>query len=788
VNYNPASFTGYGRTRSILPDSAPFESCDFFSLRRLQGEEWVLSSVRNDGPGAVLRRRTLKVLERAAILIVAVFLITAAAFADNSKPRRADETASSGSNSATSAASSTDATAKAAAAAPDSTTASGASDAAGTPAGPPAAATAPWPLASPSASPKPNSGAAKSNAAVAADEDSEQPNFTPMPALDGNPGLFTLETGETLPKHGWSLGVGLNKFSRMPGDITSLQLVPSVGYGINRWFSIFFQINSWDYIHVGEPSLLSLSSVNAANPQYKNTIYNSIIPSTGFPPAYVEDAPFASHNGSGVGEMDLGFKIGLLSERRGKPISLSIRNDFYLPTKTGLTDLLQNQVQYGKFNYGVGLEASKTFFHGGITATANWSYRFTRDSSYTESIGGVPETVVLNLADQMQVGAGLLVFPTKRFQIMTEYDGTVYIGKGIQNTTFGARDPVDNIIGFRLYAWRWAAMDIGYRYSLDLTNHRDRNGFVIKVGAAHWPEKPLPPDVVTASCAVDRNSVKEGSEDYITANVSATDANGLPLTYQWTATGGSINGSGPYVRWNSTGVGAGSYTLTSRVDNGAGKSASCTANVTVQPKPAPPAPTMTCTADRSTVLAGERAEITANVNDASGTAIRFTWQANAGRVVGSGSIVQFDTSGLDPGTYTVTGRAENELHSACDCTAAVTVQAPPPPPQASKVSACDFAPGSAGADNVCKRNLDDVAVRLQSDPRSKVVLVGYADPHEAHAAKLATERAASGQKYLQDKKGVDASRVEIRTAAGQAGAGKENRRVDIVFVPDGASY
>jgi len=728
------------------------------------------------------------VLERAAILVVVVFSVAAAGFADDTKPRVANGPASAAANAPASASPTSDTTGKTAPATPDSSPASSASDTITAPTSLPAAAVPPTaqpPTAS--ALPKPNSGAAKSNAAMA-EEDSELPNFTPMPALDGNPGLFMLEIGETLPKHGWSLGVGLNKFSRMPGDITSLQLVPSVGYGVTNWFSIFFQINSWDYIHVGEPSLLSLASVNAANPQFKNTIYNSIIPSTGFPPAYVEDAPFASHNGSGVGEMDLGFKIGLLSERRRKPISLSIRNDFYLPTKTGLTDLLANQVQYGRFNYGVGLEASKTFFHGGITATANWAYRFTRNSSYTETIGGVPETVVLNLADQMQVGAGLLIFPTKRFQIMTEYDGTVYIGKGIQNTSFGARDPVDNIIGFRLYAWKWAAMDLGYRYSLDLSNHRDRNGFIIKVGVAHWPAKPLPPDVVTASCAVDKAAVKEGSEDYITANVSATDANGFPLTYQWTATGGSIDGSGPYVRWNSTGVGAGSYTLTSRVDNGAGKSASCTANVTVQPKPAPPAPTMTCAADRSTVLAGERAEITANVNDASGTAIRFSWQTNGGQVIGSGSIVQLDTSGLAPGIYTVTGRAENELHSACDCTAAVTVQAPPPAPQASKVSACDFAPGSAGADNVCKRNLDDVAVRLQSDPKSKVVLVGYADPHEARAAKLAGERAASGQKYLQDKKGVDASRVEVRTAAGEPGAGKENRRVDIVFVPDAASY
>ena len=723
----------------------------------------------------------MKVLERAAIVVVAGFFMVTAGFADDTKPHQPAGTAAGASSAG-------DATAKSAA---DSGNAAPASDATGVPAS--SSTSAPSSPSSSStgssaAAPNPSSGAAKGKATNAADEDSEQPNFTPMPALDGNPGLFTLETGETLPKHGWSLGVGLNKFSRMPGDITSLQLVPSFGYGVNRWFSIFFQMNSYDYIHVGEPSLLSLASVNAANPQYQNTIYNSIIPSTGFPPAYVEDAPFASHNGSGTGEMDLGFKIGLLSERRGKPISLSIRNDFYIPTQTGLANLLQNQVQYGRFNYGIGLEASKTFFHGGITATANWSYRFTRNSSYTAIVGGSPETVVLNLADQMQVGAGLLIFPTKRFQIMTEYDGTIYVGgNAIQNTTFGARDPVDNIIGFRLYAWKWAAMDLGYRYSLNLVNNRDRNGFVIKVGVAHWPSKPLPPDVVTATCDMDKAAVREESGDYLTAAAHATDANGFPLTYQWTATGGSIDGAGPYVRWNSAGVGAGSYVLTARVDNGAGKSASCSANVTVQPKPAPPAPTMTCTADRSTVLAGERAEITANVNDASGTAIRFTWLANGGQIIGSGSMVQFDTSGLAPGTYTVTGRAENELHSACDCTAAITVQGPPAAPQASKVSACDFGPGSARADNVCKRNLDDVAVRLQSDPKSKVVLVGYADPKEAGATKLAGERAASGQKYLQEK-GVDASRVEVRTAAGEAGAGQENRRVDVVFVPDGASY
>jgi hypothetical protein len=501
----------------------------------------------------------MRSLERAAILSAAIFLLALPSFADDKNPQPRNESAHSSAS-----ASPSDSDSKAAAASPDSQPANASISATVTPSSAAVPAPPPQSFDSP-------------------DETSE-PKWLPMPAIDGNPGLFTLETGETLAKHAISGGVALNKFSRMPGDITSIQLIPSAAYGITNWFSLFFQINAQDYIHVGTPSLLSLAPVNSSNPQYRNTIYNSIIPSTGFPPAYVEDAPFASHNGHGIGELDLGFKIGLFSERRHKPISLSIRNDFYIPTKTGLSDLLSNQVQYGKFNYGIGVEASKTILHHSMTATANWSYRFTRNSSYNVIVGGTPETVVLNLADQMQVGGGFLIFPQGRFQIMTEYSGTIYVGKGIQNTTFGARDPVDNITGFRIYAWKGAAMDIGYRYSLDLTNHRDRNGFVIKVAAAHWPTKPLPPDSLTSSCSVNKPSVIEGSGDYVIASATATDTNGHPLTYMWTATAGQINGAGPYVRWDSTGVAAGSYTLTLRVDDGAGKTSNCSANVIVQPR------------------------------------------------------------------------------------------------------------------------------------------------------------------------------------------------------------
>jgi hypothetical protein len=420
----------------------------------------------------------------------------------------------------------------------------------------------------------------------------EAPRWTPMPAWNGNEGLFTLETGETLPRGAFDFTAGANKISRMPGDITVLQTGPAIGFGVNRWISVFLQIEANEHIHVDVPNSLSLNFPQ--NPEFKNTIYPRILPNTIANAAYVEDFPFASHNGGGVGEIDLGFKIGLMSERRGDPFSFSIRNDFFIPTKTSFNDLISNEVQYGTFNYGIGGEVSKHLLHKSILATGNLAYRFTRNSSYTVTVpvtggGTTTQTETLRLSDQLSAGIGLLMFPAKRFQVITEYTGTLFVGNGIPNTTFGARDPADSTEGIRFYLFKSVALDLGYRYSLSLSQHLDRNGFIAKLdvafrrGHGETPGRPAAgrgPDSLTATCSVDVSSAAAGA--VVQATVSAYDAFGHPLSYGWTATGGTIDGRGPYARWDSTGVAAGSYTLTARVDDGAGKTATCASTVTVR--------------------------------------------------------------------------------------------------------------------------------------------------------------------------------------------------------------
>jgi outer membrane protein OmpA-like peptidoglycan-associated protein len=601
--------------------------------------------------------------------------------------------------------------------------------------------------------------------------------YKPIPATTGGLGLFTVETGDLLPRKGFAIVAYGNKFSREPGSITVLNIGWGFSVGLHDRLNLFINWDPHRHIHVSRPGRLSLNAP-IANPQYGDTIYRQLVP--GSRPGYVEDYPFAFANTGGVGDVTLGVKYALAQESKGQPFSLALRGDFHIPTRTTLSDLLDDGVQSGQFNFGLHGIISKTWGDMVVT-TLNVGNRWARDPRFAGQRA-------LQQADQFRVGAGFLLFPQNRLQFMSEYTGIVYMGGHTLNTTFGPRDPIDGVWGVRWYPARNLALDAGYRYMLNLRQHGDRSGFVVKLGTSWLPEKEVP--VVNrspvAACSAEKSSVVAGSNETVRVTARANDPDGDALNYTWTANGGRVDGTGPEVSWNSAGTNPGMYTVTARVDDGKGGTASCAVDIRVEPRPNR-APTLTCSADRSSVLVGERVRITGQGSDADGDSLTYSWRANAGQIVGSGQTVQFDTSGLAPGRYTVTGRVEDGKGGAADCTVGIGVEAPPPPPTASKLNECFFRAGSARVDNVCKRILDDVALRMQNETRARVVMVGYADPREARPDRLARQRGEAAQKYLASK-GIAASRVDVRTAGGQAGAGRQNRRIDVIWVPEGATY
>ena len=405
------------------------------------------------------------------------------------------------------------------------------------------------------------------------------PKFTPMLATTGTIGVFTVETADTLPKGGFGFSAFGNKLGRMPGSVTVFQVGVGLSYGLTDRLSFYGAFQPYGHTHSGIPSELSLSNQYNGFAPFPNTIFPTL---TGTP-AYVEDYPFAANNNGGVGEVTIGLKLGLLSERRGAPLSLSVRNDFIIPTWGHYQRVVHDGTQSGQFNDMISLAVSKQWSNV-MTATWDIGYRFTRDPR-----GPAGADVAFHIADQFRTGIGLISFPESRIQPMTEYTAVIFTNgfksSATPDTTFGARDPVEEVVGFRLYPWKHVAFDVGYRYMMNLKGANDRHGFVVKVGTGFWPEKTPPANhPPTASCSADKIMVYLDSGDTVAVTAVASDPDNDPQTYTWSSTGGRVDGNGPQVRWLSAGAALGSYTVTLHVDDGRGGAASCSTNIRVEPK------------------------------------------------------------------------------------------------------------------------------------------------------------------------------------------------------------
>src|ERR1700674_2081137 len=93
-----------------------------------------------------------------------------------------------------------------------------------------------------------------------------QPRFNPIAATTGTLGLFTLEAGQTLPKSGWSFAGYLNKFTRMPGSVSVLNLGVNVGFGITDRLTLYAAFEPYRHTHIGLPTELRLDTPSDALP------------------------------------------------------------------------------------------------------------------------------------------------------------------------------------------------------------------------------------------------------------------------------------------------------------------------------------------------------------------------------------------------------------------------------------------------------------------------------------------------------------------------------------------
>jgi hypothetical protein len=311
---------------------------------------------------------------------------------------------------------------------------------------------------------------------------------------------------------------------------------------------------------------------------------------------------------------------------------------------------------------------------------------------------------------------------------------------------------------------------------------RLRTGLIFNFG---YPPAVAP----AASCSAQPSEVMVGEP--VTA--TATGSNFNPkhtLTYSWSSSGGKVSSKDNTASIDTNGVAGGSYTVTAHITDPKmkkGGEASCTANFSVKEPPKNP-PTMTCSANPTTVQAGTASAITCTCSSPDNASVSISgWTASGGSISGTEGNATLNTTGASAGPITVGATCTDSRGLTASASTQVTVEVPPPPaPQASKLSSCDYPNPTKPwrVDNTCKAVLDDVAQRLQHDPDSKLVIVGNADPTEKRK-NLAAERSVDAKAYLsggEAKQGIDASRIETRTGS------EGGKTAAFWIVPAGASF
>ena len=302
------------------------------------------------------------------------------------------------------------------------------------------------------------------------------------------------------------------------------------------------------------------------------------------------------------------------------------------------------------------------------------------------------------------------------------------------------------------------------------------------------------------ACNASAPSIYPGDAETVTATASSVATKKhWDVVYDWS--GPSVTGNGTSATVSTGSLDPGNYTVKATAKEGKkGKegekkntTADCSADFTV--KPFEP-PTISCTASPSTVKPGDTSTITATAVSPQNRPLTYSYSASAGSISGTGSSAALSTTGAPSGTITVTCNVQDDKSHSASATTTVDVQAPPPPPPPKTETLCSIQfdrdkHRPERVDNEAKACLDEVALNAQQHADATVVVVGNSAPiptprhhrrHEMTAEDLAAQRAVNTKAYLVSDKGIDASRIQVKT-----GTDGQNEVQDYI-VPPGANF
>jgi hypothetical protein len=302
-------------------------------------------------------------------------------------------------------------------------------------------------------------------------------------------------------------------------------------------------------------------------------------------------------------------------------------------------------------------------------------------------------------------------------------------------------------------------------------------GVVLRLGQI------TPPPPVQLGCTVQPANIFPGDPITVTAVTSNLDLK-KKATYIWTTNGGHITGTDVTATVATAGLPPGDYTISGHVSEGIrpGQQAGCSVGFRVH---AYEPPTIACSANPSTVIPGDPSTITSIASSPQNRPLTYSYSASAGQIASSTPTASLVTTGAPPGAINVTCTVVDDLGKQATANTSVTITAPPAPvvPQVRNLCSISFERDKkrpVRVDNEAKGCLDEIALDLNRESSAKLVIVGKHSADESPDA--AAQRDLNVAQYLTEEKGIDPSRIEMRTG------GELSRSLDSILVPAGAAF
>jgi hypothetical protein len=312
-----------------------------------------------------------------------------------------------------------------------------------------------------------------------------------------------------------------------------------------------------------------------------------------------------------------------------------------------------------------------------------------------------------------------------------------------------------------------------------ITAYRLSAGGVIRFGGS---TEELP---AAYGCVVQPVTVFPGDPISVTGSViNLETGRKLRPVYTWETNGGQIEATDDVATISTAGLAAGDYVVTGRVSEGSRPTqhAECAASFRIQ---AYDPPTISCSANPSSVLPGGVSTITSEGRSPQNRPLNFSFATTAGQIAGNKAIGTLSAADVSPGIIDVTCNVVDDLGKSASTTTTVTVVAPPPPPAPTARTLCSISfdrdrKRPVRVDNEAKGCLDDIALEMNRESDATLIIVGKHGPEEA--PETSAERALNVRQYLTAEKGIDASRIELRTGD------STGRSADNILVPPGATW